>query len=39
MEYISKQNIKKNKKSRKGKKLKSEIKIEIVHEGFEKRYS
>ena len=37
--YISKQNRKKNKKTRKGKKLKSEIKIGIVHEGFEKRYS
>lgn len=37
--YISKQNRKKNKKSRKGKKLKSEIKIGIIHEGFEKRYS
>lgn len=37
--YISKQNRKKNKKSRKGKKLKSEIKIGVVHEGFEKRYS
>ena len=37
--YISKQNRKKNKKSRKGKRLKSEIKIGIVHEGFEKRYS
>ncbi len=37
--YISKQNRKKNKESRKGKKLKSEIKIGIVHEGFEKRYS
>lgn len=37
--YISKQNRKKNKKSRKGKKLKSEIKLGIVHEGFEKRYS
>ncbi len=37
--YISKQNRNKNKKSRKGKKLKSEIKIGIVHEGFEKRYS
>ena len=37
--YISKQNRKKNKKSRKGKKLKTEIKIGIVHEGFEKRYS
>ena len=37
--YISKQNRKKNKKSRKGKKIKSEIKIGIVHEGFEKRYS
>jgi len=36
---ISKQNRKKNKKSRKGKKIKSEIKIGIVHEGFEKRYS
>lgn len=36
--YIAKQNRKKNKKSRKGKKLKSEIKIGIVHEGFEKRY-
>lgn len=37
--YISKQNRKRNKKSRKGKKLKSEIKIGIVHEGFEKRYN
>ena len=37
--YISKQNRKKNKEARKGKKLKSEIKIGIVHEGFEKRYS
>lgn len=37
--YISKQNRIKNKKARKGKKLKSEIKIGIVHEGFEKRYS
>lgn len=37
--YISKQSKKKNKKARKGKKLKSEIKIGIVHEGFEKRYS
>lgn len=37
--YISKQNRKKNKESRKGKKLKSEIKLGIVHEGFEKRYS
>lgn len=37
--YISKQNRKKNKKCRKGKKLKSEIKIGVVHEGFEKRYS
>lgn len=37
--YISKQNRKKNKKARKGKRLKSEIKIGIVHEGFEKRYS
>lgn len=37
--YISKQNRKKNKESRQGKKLKSEIKIGIVHEGFEKRYS
>ena len=37
--YISKQNRNKNKKARKGKKLKSEIKIGIVHEGFEKRYS
>ena len=37
--YISKQNRYKNKKSRQGKKLKSEIKIGIVHEGFEKRYS
>ena len=37
--YIAKQDRKKNKKSRKGKKLKSEIKIGIVHEGFEKRYS
>lgn len=37
--YISKQDRKKNKKFRKGKKLKSEIKIGIIHEGFEKRYS
>lgn len=37
--YISKQNRKKNKTSRKGKRLKSEIKIGVVHEGFEKRYS
>lgn len=37
--YIYKQNRKRNKKSRKGKKLKSEIKIGIVHEGFEKRYN
>lgn len=37
--YISKQNRKKNKKARKGKKLKSEIKIGVIHEGFEKRYS
>lgn len=37
--YISKQNRNKNKKFRQGKKLKSEIKIGIVHEGFEKRYS
>lgn len=37
--YISKQNRRKNKESRKGKKLKSEIKIGIIHEGFEKRYS
>ena len=37
--YISKQNRAKNKKARKCKKLKSEIKIGIVHEGFEKRYS
>lgn len=37
--YISKQNRKNNKKTRKGKKLKSEIKIGIVHEGFDKRYS
>lgn len=37
--YISKQNRKKNKEKRKGKKLKSEIKIGIIHEGFEKRYS
>lgn len=36
--YISKQNRKKNKEARKGKKLKSEIKIGIIHEGFEKRY-
>lgn len=36
--YISKQSKKRNKKARKGKKLKSEIKIGIVHEGFEKRY-
>ena len=37
--YISKQNRSKNKNQRKGKKLKSEIKIGIIHEGFEKRYS
>lgn len=37
--YISKQDRKKNKTARKGKKLKREIKIGIVHEGFEKRYS
>lgn len=37
--YISKQNRKKNKETRKGKKLKSEIKIGVIHEGFEKRYS
>ena len=37
--YIAKQDRKKNKKFRKGKKLKSEIKIGIIHEGFEKRYS
>ena len=37
--YIAKQDRKKNKKSRKGKKLKSEIKIGIIHEGFDKRYS
>lgn len=37
--YISKQNRKKNKEARKGQKLKSEIKIGIVHEGFEKRYN
>ena len=37
--YIAKQNRKKNKEARKGKKLKSEIKIGIVHEGFAKRYS
>jgi len=37
--YISKQNRKKNKEARKGQKLKSEIKIGIIHEGFEKRYS
>lgn len=37
--YICKQNRKKNKEARKGKKIKSEIKIGIVHEGFEKRYN
>ena len=37
--YISKQNRKKNKEARKGKKLKSEVKIGVIHEGFEKRYS
>ena len=37
--YISMQNRKKNKANRKGQRLKSEIKIGIVHEGFEKRYS
>ena len=37
--FIAKQNRKKNKTKRKGKKLKSEIKIGIIHEGFEKRYS
>lgn len=36
--YIAKQSKKRNKKARKGKKQKSEIKIGIVHEGFEKRY-
>lgn len=40
MEYIYLNKIeKKNKQARKGKRLKSEIKIGIVHEGFEKRYS
>ena len=37
--YISKQNRKENKLARKGKKIKSEIKIGVVHEGFEKRYN
>ena len=37
--FIAKQNRKKNKAQRKGKKLKSEIKIGIIHEGFERRYS
>lgn len=37
--YISKQDRKKNKVRRKGKKLKQEIKIGIVHEGFEHRYN
>lgn len=37
--YISIQDRKKNKEKRKGKKKKKEIKIGIVHEGFEKRYS
>lgn len=37
--YISMQDRKKNKAKRKGKKIKKEIKIGIVHEGFEKRYS
>ena len=37
--FIAKQNRKKKKTKRKGKKLKSEIKIGIIHEGFEKRYS
>ena len=37
--YISMQDRKKNKEKRKGKKKKKEIKIGIVHEGFEKRYS
>lgn len=37
--YIAKQNRNKNKKARKGKKLKGEIKISVIHEGFEKRYS
>jgi len=36
--YIAKQNRKENKQARKGKKIKSEIKIGIIHEGFEKRY-
>lgn len=35
--YISKQDRKKNKVSRKGEKLKSEIKIGIIHEGIAKR--
>ena len=37
--YISKQDRKRNKEKRKGKKIKSEIKIGVIHEGFEKRYS
>lgn len=37
--YIAKQDRTKNKEKRKGKKIKKEIKIGIVHEGFEKRYS
>jgi len=37
--YIYKQNRKNNKTSRKGKRLKNEVKIGVVHEGFEKRYN
>ena len=37
--YISKQNRKQNKLSRKGKRLKNEVKIGVIHEGFERRYN
>ena len=36
--YMAKQNRKHNKSSRKGKRLKNEVKIGVIHEGFEKRY-
>ena len=36
--YISKQDRKNNKKARNNKRLKSEIKIGVIHEGFENRY-
>lgn len=37
--YIHKQNRKKNKLARKGKRIISEVKIGVIHEGFEKRYN